>query len=137
MTYPDDSVQSIVAEGDWWKETGEKQLSRGSLNYGVDQDGTRAGYNPPLVERIRHAEYGQFFWDKLPTTDGPKESILRFDHLQPIGTNCNSYELTGYRLSDKAMGLIDDWLTWLIWGGVPVDSEIILYRELIADVFGG
>ena len=29
--------------------------------YGSDRDGTRAGYNPELVERIRHAEYPQFF----------------------------------------------------------------------------
>ena len=34
--------------------------------YGVDRDGSRAGYNPELVQRIRHAEYPQFVLDSLP-----------------------------------------------------------------------
>lgn len=103
--------------------------------YGVDRDGTRAGYKPELVERIRHAEYPQFFWDKLPVS-GPKESILRLDHIQPVGTHYNSYELAEYKLSDNAMELMDDLLQWLIWGGVPADSLILDYRKQIESIFG-
>ncbi|MDP8314873.1 MAG: hypothetical protein RAP70_07350 [Candidatus Celaenobacter antarcticus] len=103
--------------------------------YGSDQDGTRAGYNPELVERIRHAEYPQFFWDKLPIS-GPKESILRLDHIQPVGTQSNSYELAKYKLSENAMELMDDLLKWLIWGGVPADSLILDYRKEIESTFG-
>jgi len=103
--------------------------------YGVDKDGTRAGYNPELVERIRHAEYPQFFWDKLPIY-GPKESILRLDHIQPVGTLSSSYELAQYKLSENAMELMDDLLQWLIWGGVPADSLILDYRKGIESIFG-
>lgn len=102
--------------------------------YGADRDGKRAGYNPELVERIRHAEYPQFFWDKLPIS-GAKESIMRLDHMQPIGTHYNSYEISEYKLSENAMELVDDWLKWLIWGGVPDDSLIIDYRKAIEAQF--
>jgi len=97
--------------------------------YGGDQDGRRSGYPPELVERIRHAEYPQFFWDKLPI-GGPKESILRFDHIQPVGSHYSAYEYTGYALSDDAVDLIiDDWLTWLFYGGLPEDSFILDYQK--------
>ncbi len=103
--------------------------------YGSDRDGKRAGYNPELVERIRHVEYPQFFWDKLPIS-GPKESILRLDHIQPVGTHYNSYELAKYKLSENAMEIMDDLLQWLIWGGVPANSLILDYRKQIESVFG-
>ncbi len=102
--------------------------------YGADRDGTRAGFRDELVERIRHVEYPQFVWDKLPIS-GPQESILRLDHIQPVGTHYNSYELTGYKLSANAMELIDDMLHWVLWGGVPEDSLIVDYRNEIQSVF--
>jgi hypothetical protein len=102
--------------------------------YGADQDGTRAGYNAPLIERIRHAEYPQFFWDILPIS-GTKESIMRLDHIQPIGTHYNSYEISEYKLSENAIEIIDDFLNWLIWGGVPADSLIRDYRKELEAIF--
>ena len=103
--------------------------------YGVDKDGRRAGYNPELVQRIRHAEYPQFFWDKLPIP-GSEESILRLDHMQPVGTHYNSYELTEHKLSEDAMQIMDDYLQWLVWGGVPGNSPILDYRRQIEAIFG-
>lgn len=102
--------------------------------YGVDRNGTRAGYNPELVERIRHAEYPQFFWDKLPIS-GPEESVLRLDHIYPVGTHYLSYELSNYKLSYNAMEIMDDLFHWLIWGGVPEDSLILDYRKEIEAIF--
>ena len=102
--------------------------------YGADQDGTRAGYKPEFVERVRHCEYPQFFWDCLPIP-GPQESILRLDHLQPVGTHHNSYELSEWKLSDEALIVLDELATWLIWGGVPEDSLIALYRSEIESTF--
>ena len=52
--------------------------------YGADKDGTRAGWNAAFVDRIRHAEYPQYMWDTLPI-GGPDVSILRLDHILPIG----------------------------------------------------
>ena len=104
--------------------------------YGADKDGKRAGYNSVFVERVRHCEYPQFLWDKLPLQGGPNESILRLDHLQPIGTHGNSHKLSGYKLSESAIEVLDDLLQWLIWGGVPEDSLVALYRSEIESIFG-
>ena len=104
--------------------------------YGVDRDGRRAGYKPDFVERVRHCEYPQFVWDRLPIAGGPDESILRLDHLQPIGTLNNSYKITEFRLSDGALEIIDELVHWLIWGGVDADGLIALYREEIEATFG-
>ena len=90
--------------------------------YGADKDGKRAGYNAELVDRIRHAKYAQFFVDSLPI-GGPKESILRLDHLQPVGTHYNSYELSGYKLSEDALKIMDEWLHWLIYSRVPNEED--------------
>ena len=104
--------------------------------YGVDKDGSRAGYNPQLVQRIRHAEYPQFLLDQLPI-GGPKESILRFDHIQPIGLHYYAYEHSGYSLSDEAVELIlDDWLQWLFYGGLPSDSFLLDYQREIISIYG-
>ncbi len=104
--------------------------------YGADKDGKRAGFNPQLVERIRHAEYPQFLLDQLPI-GGPKESILRFDHIQPIGLHYYAYENSGYSLSDEAVELIlDDWLKWLFFGGLPSDSILLDYQKQILSIYG-
>ena len=102
--------------------------------YGADKGGKRSGYNPVFVERIRHCEYPQFVWDSLPIS-GPDESILRLDHIQPIGTNHNSYELSGFELSADAIEVVDEHIRWLIWGGVLEDSLIALYRDEIESTF--
>ena len=104
--------------------------------YGVDRDGRRAGYKPEFVERVRHCEYPQFVWDRLPIGGVPDESILRLDHLQPIGTHYNSYKISEFKLSDGALEIIDEMVRWLIWGGVDADSLIALYREEIEATFG-
>jgi len=103
--------------------------------YGATQDGKRSGYKPEFVERIRHCEYPQFLWDRLPIPGGAEESILRLNHLQPIGTHHNSYKLAAHRLGDSAMEFIDELLQWLIWGGVPKDGWIAMYREEIESTF--
>jgi len=47
---------------------------------------------------------------------GGEESILRLDHIQPIGKHHESIELTDYRLGEEALDIIDEWITWLITG---------------------
>jgi hypothetical protein len=51
--------------------------------YGADQDGTRAGWPPALVRRIRRGEYPQYICERLPLP-GSDESILRLDQIQPL-----------------------------------------------------
>ena len=102
--------------------------------YGVSQDGKRGGYNPGFVERIRQCDYPQFLWDKLPISQF-EESILRLDHLQPIGTHRNSYKISEHKLSDDALEIVDELFNWLILGGVSEDSLIAMYREQIESTF--
>ena len=104
--------------------------------YGADKDGKRAGYNQELVERICHAEYPQFMVDFLPL-GGPVASILRFDHIQPIGLTYKSYENTGYVLSEEAVSMfLDDWFNWFFYGGLPEDSLLYAFKEGMKEFFG-
>jgi len=125
-----------------------KDLYRGGANehyapyhlvapyYGVDQDGIRGGYNPKFVERVRQCEYPNFVWDKLPIPTDTEESVLRLDHIQPIGTTAATYILTDYCLSKKALRVLDDWQGWLQTELLPEDSAIHEFREGIKDFCG-
>ncbi len=92
--------------------------------YGKDEGtGARSGYTDDFVARVRQCEYPQFFWDKLPLP-GVNESILRFDHIQPIGSHYNTYDITEYRLSDDALMVMDEWLAWYVYE--TLDTEGLL-----------
>ena len=102
--------------------------------YGADKDGSRAGYNEALLQRIRHAEYSQFMLDSLPI-GGPKQSVLRFDHIQPVGLHYKSFEHTGYRLSDTAMqDIVIDWLLWYLRGEVPEGSFVEYFQKAVENL---
>lgn len=90
--------------------------------YGVDEGGTRAGFRPEFVTRVRRCNYSQFMWDTLPLGGSTTESILRLDHLQPIGQHHDTIMMTPYRLSEDALVVLDDWLDWLIEGKFSEDS---------------
>jgi hypothetical protein len=99
--------------------------------YGGNPDGTRGGFRAEFVTRIRRCEYPQYVWDKLPLA-GASESILRLDHLQPIGHHPNAYEYTSHCLSVQAVRLLDDWLTWLLTGTLPPDGDLAYVRGELA-----
>jgi len=95
--------------------------------YSVGQKGKRSGYKPQFVEKVRHCEYPQFFWDKLPINSAEDDgSILRLDHLQPIGNHYKSHKICNHMLSPDAMMLLDHMLEWLIFGSLP---EISILRD--------
>jgi hypothetical protein len=91
--------------------------------YGADSGTTRGGWLPEFVTRIRRAEYPQYIWDSLPDTS-VSESIMRLDHLMPIGADPASYRTAPYRLSDEALQLLDEWVSWLITGSLQDDSVL-------------
>lgn len=101
--------------------------------YGADPGGTRGGFKPAFVERIRHAEYPQYAWDKLPLP-GSHESILRLDHVQPVGRHHDAYERTPHRLTDDAMTLIDEWLLWLQTGKLDENGFLFLIRSKLTEL---
>ena len=81
--------------------------------YGATQSGTRGGWREEFVKRIRRCEYPQYLWDMLPINGSAEESILRLDHVQPIARNPDTYELTQFRMSEEAITVLDEWLSWL------------------------
>jgi hypothetical protein len=98
--------------------------------YGASKSSKRSGFRAEFVERVRRGEYPNFQWDLLPLPDrASTESILRFDHIQPIGRHHDSYEWTGHCLSGPAMEIIDQWLHWLIENELPEDSDLLYLRE--------
>ena len=86
----------------------------------------------PSSRRIRRAEYPQYVWDSLPLSD-VKQSILRLDQLQAIGRSAVANEILPYSLSETAMIIIDEWLTWLLQGGLPEEG---LLHGLRKELFG-
>ena len=80
--------------------------------YGVEADGTRGGWNPEFVARIQRAEYSQYVWDVLPIGGSSQGSILRLDHVFPIGADPANWILTNYRLRGDALTYLDEWLSW-------------------------
>lgn len=100
--------------------------------YGADRDGSRAGYNPEFIERVRHIRYPQFFIDMLPI-GGPKESLLRFDHLQPIGAHYDSIRKTGYCLNEGALEILDELVELYLFDRVKDGSGVHEFIDLISE----
>jgi hypothetical protein len=101
--------------------------------YGVDQSGSRSGYRPEFVIRIRRCEYPQYMWDKLPIR-GSSESILRLDHVQPVGLHPNSFELLPYQLNGEAMDIVDTQLQWLLTGILPPETVLADIRNALQEL---
>ena len=99
--------------------------------YGADREGKRSGFREEFVERIRRCEYPHYIWDILPLPGGAGESILRLDHIQPIGKHYESYEWTHYSLSEEAMLILNEWLYWLLEGELPEKSTLLEIREAL------
>ncbi len=97
--------------------------------YGGDQEGQRAGFLAAFTERVRRCEYPQFMWDMLPLDSSTKESVVRLDHIQPIGRSEDSVEITKYRLSSTALFFFDEWLEWIVTGQLRAESILGEYRE--------
>lgn len=89
--------------------------------YGADQNGMRGGWPSEFVTRIRHAEYPQYVWDSLPI-GGTTESILRLDQLQAVGRDSKPIEPLPWCLNQDALRIIDEWVLWVITGGLPEDG---------------
>ncbi|WP_206675604.1 hypothetical protein [Solimonas terrae] len=102
--------------------------------YGAEKTARRAGYNQAFVDRIRHCEYPQYLWDKLPL-DGSDESILRLDHMQPIGCHYNSHRVCEFRLSDEALEIVDTMLDWTLKGKLPDGHDVLEFRRMMKEAF--
>jgi hypothetical protein len=97
--------------------------------YGTERSDQRAGWHPPFLDRIRRCEYPQFMLDTIPNAKA--ESVVRFDHVQPIGRHHDSYEPKEFRLSDDALLLVDEWVTWLHTGILGEETVLADIRQAL------
>ncbi|WP_028314480.1 hypothetical protein [Desulfatibacillum aliphaticivorans] len=104
--------------------------------YGADEGEKRSGFKREFLLRICAGEYPQFVWDSLPIGSSTDESILRLDHIQPVGAHHDSINLTQFRLSEQALEVIDEWIRWLLWGGWKKDSYFDMIRTVLMDLPG-
>lgn len=102
--------------------------------YGADPSSGRGGWPAPFVQRIRRAEYPQYVWDTLPLAPSELQSILRLDHLMPVGADSANWQITPHVLSDEAKGLLDDWIFWLITGNLPEESALFYARSELREL---
>ncbi|KAB1440341.1 hypothetical protein [Pseudodesulfovibrio senegalensis] len=101
--------------------------------YGVEEGtGKRAGYPATFMERVRHGEYPQFFWDSLPVGN-EDESILRLDQIYPLSTMFRAFELTDFKLSEAALAVIQEWMEWHFFTEVRVDGLVQYFHETFAE----
>ena len=101
------------------RNTGSWQQRRTLLvapYYGTLADGTRGGWDAEFVSRIQRAEYSQYVWDILPEGGVTGGSILRLDHLFPVGDDPANWRLTGFCLTTEALDILDEWLSWHVTG---------------------
>lgn len=96
--------------------------------YGVVKNGTSQWYEP-FVERIKKCEYPQYLWDTLPVPTDTESSILRLDHLQPVGLHHESYDLTEFVLKPSAVELLNELVDWLLTGTVDKDGNLEMIRN--------
>lgn len=100
--------------------------------YGVQADGSRGGWNDEFVGRIQRAEYSQYVWDILPISGSDSGSILRLDHLFPVGFDPANWTDTGYCLADEPLKLLDEWVTWHLTGILPDEGMLSYLRTELA-----
>lgn len=101
--------------------------------YGCDQDGGRGGWDPSFLKRVRECRYPQYMLDKIPLP-GSEWSVIRFDQIQPIGRNHRSMVVTDYCLGGEAIGVVRDWVTWILTGQVVEDGAIDIFQEQMASL---
>lgn len=97
--------------------------------YGADENEKRSGFPSEFVKRVRRCEYPQYFWDILPIAGSTVESIMRLDHIQPVGRHYKSIEITKYCLNEDAQLVMDEWFIWLAKGYLYEKSFLAEYKK--------
>ena len=67
--------------------------------------------------------------DWLPLDGSDKGSILRFDHIQPVGFHHSSIEPTEWRLSEDARAIIYEWLCWYFEGSLDGEGMLAYWIQ--------
>jgi hypothetical protein len=102
--------------------------------YGAEPGGTRGGWPAPFVERIRRAEYPQYMWDMLPIGSQSASSILRLDHVLTIGADPANWTTEPHVLSQEALVILDEWVSWLTTGRLPAAAGLAFARASLPNL---
>lgn len=97
--------------------------------YGSEEGGERAGFKQEFLDRVRKGEYPQYMVDWLPLESSRSASILRLDHIQPVGFHYQSLEYTGWRLSEDAILCLKEWFLWFLDGDMEDDSLLATWLK--------
>lgn len=126
-------AKRLVGRGGSWLG---KQTVVVAPYYGADQSGKRAGVNPAFLARVRLANYPQFMWESLPLPSLTSDSILRLDHIQPVGRSRDNIQCTEWMLSPEALVYLDDWLRWLLSELPEPADDLKAARDILHEIFG-
>lgn len=58
-------------------------------------------------------------------------SILRLDHICPIGRHYRAYQLTEYELCPEAIAVLDEWIEWFVTGTLGASGTLRDVREML------
>lgn len=75
-------------------------------------------------------------WEVLPfATEDTPCSILRIDHVLPLGLHDGSFDLSRWALSEDAMLFVDAWFQWFLSGEPTPEPEgdLDMLRALLLD----
>jgi hypothetical protein len=88
------------------------------------------GWKREFVQRIMRCAYSQYMFDILPFPGG-KESLLRLDHTQPIGTHGEAYQITSFTLTAHAIDLVEQQFRWFRKG--LLEGELFEIRKALLE----
>lgn len=71
---------------------------------------------PEFVARVQRAECSQYVWDLLPMDGGGQGSILRLDHLFPLGADPANWRPTNFGMTEDGLQILHEWVSWHITG---------------------
>jgi hypothetical protein len=71
-------------------------------------------------------------WDKLPAN--ANSSILRLDHIQPMGMDQKAYKWTPFCLGCDALKILDEWVQWLMTGCLQSDGVLDYFRKELLEL---
>jgi hypothetical protein len=71
-------------------------------------------------------------WDRLPQK--ANSSILRLDHIQPIGTDQKAYKCTPFCLGSDGLKILDEWVQWLMTGCLQADGVLDYFRKELLEL---
>lgn len=99
--------------------------------YGI-KPGSRAGFPAEFIRAVKDVNFPQFSWDLLPIGKEPNGSLLRFDRTLTIPRKARqTYEDTGFGLSEQALEYMLDWFNFYLSGVLDDGTDLYSLASLL------